>query len=396
MEQLRAAGSAKWSTFPRALGAFVAEMDFGTAPAVQAALHGAVDAGTFGYLPTRLADEMAEAFAAFAAERYGWELPPTAVHPLPDVIAGFEVAIDSFSPPGAPIILPTPAYMPFLTVPARHGRQVIEVPMPVQDGRSALDLEAIEQALILHPAPDGRAGMVVLTNPANPVGRVFTRAELSGLAEVVERQGARVFVDEIHAPLVYDGATHVPYATVSEAAAAHSITATSASKGWNLPGLKCAQIIITNEPDAATWADVGFFVSHGASTLGVIANTAAYRDGVGWLDEVRAYLDGNRRLLGDLLADQAPEIGYLAPEGTYLAWLDVHATPAVDSGRVSLGAGGVGGVADYLRDHAGVALIDGPACGQAGRGFVRLNFATPRPILVEIVQRLAAALRTAN
>jgi len=209
---------------------------------------------------------------------------------------------------------------------------------------------------------------------------VFSGAEQLALADVVERHGVRVFSDEIHAPLVYPGAVHRPYASLSPVTAGHTVTATSASKAWNLPGLKAAQLIISNEADAARWAEVGFFAAHGAANLGVVANTAAFDEGEPWLDGVLGYLDGNRRLLADLLADRLPEVGYTPPEGTYLAWLDCR----------ELGIEGSAG--DHFLERAGVALVDGPACGPPGVGHLRLNFATPRPVLETIVDRMAASL----
>ena len=279
-----------------------------------------------------------------------------------------------FSRPGSPVILPTPAYMPFLTVPPWLGREIIQVPMVGSGGRLVLDLDGIDAGY--------RAGghLLVLCNPCNPVGRVYTRGELAAVAEVVDRHGGRVFADEIHAPLIYPGGTHIPYATVAPQAAAHSITATAASKGWNLPGLKCAQLILTNDANAATWTDNGFMLEHGASTPGVRATIAAYRGGGAWLADAVDYLDGSRQLLAGLLAEHLPAIGYQPPEGTYLAWLDCR----------DLGIDG--SPAEFFLAKAQVLLTDGAACGEAGRGHVRLNFATPRPILAEIIRRMADAV----
>jgi cystathionine beta-lyase len=165
--------------------------------------------------------------------------------------------------------------------------------------------------------------------------------------------------------------------------ARHTVTATSASKAWNLPGLKAAQLLLSNAEDAAHWAQVGFLFGHGASTPGVLASTAAYEEGGPWLDDVLRYLDGNRRLLGELLADRLPQVRYVPPEGTYLAWLDCR----------SLGLPGSAG--DFFLDRAGVAMVDGPECGAPGSGHVRLNFATPRPVLTTIVERMADAVATA-
>jgi cystathionine beta-lyase len=375
VEQLRALGGVKWARYPDALGAFVAEMDFGTAPPVVEALHAAVDTMSFGYLPPMMVEQMAEACAAWQRDRYGWDVAPTSVHPMPDVLRGLEVAIRHYSRPGSPVVLPVPAYMPFLTRPGLQGRDIIEVPMARDGGRWVFDLDKLDRAF----AAGG--DLLILCNPYNPLGRVFTAEELRALSEVVERHGARVFSDEIHAPLTYPEVRHVPYASLSEATARHTVTALSASKAWNLPGLKCAQMILTNEADEEVWEERAGQTAHGASNLGVVANAAAYASGLPWLTDVLGYLDGNRRLLADLLATHLPEVRYDPPEGTYLAWLDF--TP------MELGAG----LGDFFRDEAGIALIDGGACGEAGQGSVRLNFATPRPILERLVEQMAEAVR---
>ena len=374
IDALRAAGGLKWTRFDGdVIGAFVAEMDFGTAPAVTAALHRAVDAMAFGYLPGSLTAAMAEACAAWLATTYGWNVPVERIHALPDVIRGLEVVIDHYSRPGSAVVLPTPAYMPFFMVPSHHDRDIIEVPMLVgADRRHRIDLEGLGRALA------GGGNLVILCNPHNPVGRVYEREELIALSEVVERHGGRVFSDEIHAPIVYGPARHVPYASVSALAAGHSVTATSASKAWNLPGLKCAQLIITNDADADVFEQRGTWAAHGASNLGVVANTAAFTAGREWLDVILGYLDANRTWLGAQLAERLPEVGYRPPDGTYLAWLDCR----------QLGLGDEPGL--VFQERGGVALVDGVRCGQAGH--VRLNFATPRPILAEIVDRMARAI----
>jgi cystathionine beta-lyase len=375
MDELRRRASLKWTRGgPDVIGAFVAEMDFGAAPAIEQALHDVIVRSDFGYLSEHAIAEMAEACAAWQQEHYGWAVDPATIRPLPDVIKGLEAAITVYSRPGSPVILPTPAYMPFLTVPPQLGRQIIQVPMATDNGRFVLDLDRIDAAF--------RQGghLLILCNPCNPVGRVYIADELAAVAEVVDRNGGRVFADEIHAPLIYPGGTHVPYASVSEQAAAHAVTATAASKGWNLPGLKCAQLILTNDADAATWTEHGFMFEHGASTPGVRATVAAYRDGGAWLADVVGYLDGSRQLLGEWLAEQLPAVRYQQPEGTYLAWLDCR----------GLGLDDI--PAEFFLAKARVLLTDGAACGEAGRDHVRLNFATPRPILTEIVRRMAEAV----
>jgi cystathionine beta-lyase len=321
-----------------------------------------------------MADELAAACADFEQRRFGWQVDPAAIHPLPDVIKALEIAITRFSRPGSPVILPTPAYMPFLIVPGMLGRDIIQVRMRDDGGFFTLDLDAIEDAF-------GAGGhLLIFCNPYNPLGRVFTAAEMTQLTEVVDRHGGRVFADEIHAPLVYPGARHIPYASTSEAAAAHTLTAVSASKAWNLPGLKCAQAILTNAPDRELWEQMGMFASHGASNPGVVANIAAYRHGQAWLDDAVGYLDDSRRLLAALLSRHLPQVRYRPPDGTYLAWLDCTAMDLPGSPGV------------VVTDRAGITVVDGPAFGAGGDGAFRLNFATPQPILTEMIERLAAAL----
>jgi cystathionine beta-lyase len=393
MEELRARGSWKWTAGgPGVIGAFIAEMDFGVAPPVEAALLDAIRRADFGYLTERAVAEMADACAGWQRDRYGWDVDPGRIRPLPDVISGLTAAITVFSRPGSPVILPTPAYMPFLTYPRSAGREIIQVPMIGHGGRYVLDIDGIDAAF-------KRGGhLLVLCNPCNPVGRVYSRDELLAVAEVVEANGGRVFADEIHAPLTYPGHAHIPYASVSPAAAAHAVTGVAASKGWNLPGLKCAQLLLTNDADAAAWAERGFTFEHGASTPGAWATIAAYRDGRPWLDDVVRYLDGNRALLAELLAEHLPQVGFLPPEGTYLAWLDCRAlgSRAPAAGRAHPGeplglAADEPSPADFFLARAQVMLTDGAACGEGGGGHVRLNFATPRPVLAEIVRRMAAA-----
>lgn len=375
VEALRRVGGAKWTRFgPDALGAFVAEMDFGAAPAIANALHAMVDDALFGYLPPRLGEELASATADFYESRYGWAISPEQVHALPDVLKGLEIAIEYFSRPGSPVILPTPAYMPFLSIPPYLKREIIQVPMIDTDGFYTFDLDALAAAF----AAGGH--LMILCNPYNPLGRVFTREELLALSEVVETGGGRIFSDEIHAPLVYAGHKHVPYASISDVAAGHTITAASASKAWNLAGLKCAQLILSNDADAAHWEEIGPRPAHGAAMPGIVANIAAYRSGLSWLEQVLAYLDNSRKYLGELLATHLPKVRYVAPEGTYLAWLDFRAYGLDDE------------LATFFVEKAKVAMNNGLAFGPVGAGFVRFNFATPRPIIEQMVLAMAEAV----
>jgi cysteine-S-conjugate beta-lyase len=372
-EQLRARGSLKWTTYPETLGAFIAEADFGTAPVVHRALEDLQKAELFTYAPPAMVRDMAAATADFCARRFDWEVPPARVAPVPDVITAFAAAIDIFTAPGAPIVLPTPAYMPFFRVAPLHGREVREVPMLRTESGWEIDFAGLDAAMT-------PGALLVVCNPHNPIGKVYTRQELVRISELVARHSGRVFADEIHAPLVYTAGSHVPYASVSEAAARHAITSTSASKAFNIPGLKCAQIIFSNAPDLARYRELGEFVSHSTAVPGIVANTAAYRGGDAWLAQQIDYLDGNRRMLAEMLPEHLPRAEWLMPQGTYISWIDLRGY------RLSQNP------AELLRDRAGVVLTDGRECGRAGDGHVRLNFATPRPILAEIIERMGAAL----
>jgi cystathionine beta-lyase len=370
---LRARGSMKWTRFPDTLPGFVAEMDFPLAPPIAQALHAAVDAPLLGYLPEPTKNEMKQATADFVSAQYGWDVPADNVFPTADVLSAYEVTLRAFVPEGSPVIVPTPAYMPFISLTEMLGHPVIQVPMVMVDGRPTMDLERISAEL------SGGAGLVVLCNPHNPLGVVYSKAELLALASVVDAAGALVFSDEIHAPLTLFGHQHIPYASLNDTTASHTVTSTSASKAWNLPGLKAAQLIVSNNEHLEALKKIEFTVTHGASTLGVIGSTAAYRDGGEWLAQAREYLEGSAREFAQLVEHALPGCGFRQLEGTYIAWLDASA----------LDIGDHPSPAHYFAKTAGVSVTDGALCGEAGEGHIRLILATPRPILREIVSRLA-------
>jgi len=376
-ELLRSRGSNKW-TAPEGelLCAGVAEMDFGTAPAVLDEWASITERLDFGYPTASVALEMSAATAKWHHDHYGWAVDAADIYPLADVLKGLELAITEFSAPGAPVIVPTPAYMPFLMLPKMLDREVIESPMlRGDDGSFALDLDEIA----LHFSAG--ANLLVLANPGNPTGKVYTAEELSALADVADAHGARVFSDEIHAPLALFGNRHVPLANVSDAGARVAITATSTSKAFNLPGLKCSQLILSNDADRQLWEKIGWIASHGASTPGMRLNSAAYLRGEPWLDEVREYIEGNIEYLRVALAEQLPEVRMAPMQGTYLAWLDLRAYSDEPE------------LAEWLAEKAGIRVNGGVGYGAVGAGHIRMNLATGRPILERIVAQLAAALK---
>jgi len=374
LDQLRAGGGLKWRAFPDCIGAFVAEMDFGLAPPIAAALQQALARGQVGYLSPDLTRALAEACADWQRRHHGWEVPAEAIHAVPDVLGALEVVLRHYLPAATPVALPVPNYMPFIPLLRLLGHPVLEVPMRREDGAWVLDEAALEEAFARG------ARLLVLCNPHNPIGKVYGRDELARIAAIAARFDARVFADEIHAPIVYPGHRHVPYASVSEQAARQAITAVSASKAWNLAGLKCAQLVFTRDEDLALWRRIDLFAGHSTATPGVIAHTAAWREGDAWLARVLEYLEGNRALLGQLLRERLPQLHWIAPQGTYLAWLDCRALPLEMPPHA------------FFRRRARVALTDGAECGTGGEGHVRLNFAMPRPLLREAIERMAEAV----
>jgi cysteine-S-conjugate beta-lyase len=371
LDRLRERTSEKWRAYPPdVLPLFVAEMDVPLAEPVARAATDAIALGDTGYVS---GTGYAEAFAEFAATRWGWDdITAERTVVVPDVMMGVVEVLLRFTDPGGPVVVTSPCYPPYYPFVENIGRRVVEAPLG-PDYR--LDLSVL--GTTFERLADERTAFL-LCNPHNPTGAVHTRDELSAVARLAKRYGVRVVADEIHAPLVLRGAEFVPYLTVP--GGQNAICVVSASKGWNLAGLKAALAIAG--PDAVD--DLARFssaVSDGASHVGVQAHTAALRSGGDWLDALLAGLDEDRRLLGDLLAKHLPDIGYLPPEGTYLAWLDCRPL------RLD------GDPAAVFLDRGRVALYSGPRFGTGGAGHVRFNLATSPEIITEAVRRMASALR---
>ncbi|WP_327319954.1 MalY/PatB family protein [Streptomyces sp. NBC_01235] len=373
LDVLRRRTSMKWHTHPAdVLPLWVAEMDVPLAEPVVRAVTEALALGDTGY-PAGTA--YAEALAGFAAERWGWDglaVERTAI--VPDVMLGVVEMLKLVTGPGDPVIVNPPVYPPFFPFVEHLDRRIAEAPLDA-DGR--LDLGVLEEAYRRAVAGGGRAAHL-LCSPHNPTGTVHTARELSAVAELAGRYGVRVVADEIHAPLTAAGADFVPYLSVPGAESGLSLM--SASKGWNLAGLKAA-LAVAGPAAAADLALLPEEVGHGPSHVGVLAHTAALSEGTAWLDALLAGLDDNRRLLTALLAEHLPGVEYRPGEATYLAWLDCRA----------LGLGE--DPASVFLERGRVALNSGPDFGTGGAGHVRLNLATSPEILTEGVRRMASAVR---
>ncbi|MFH9861568.1 MalY/PatB family protein [Streptomyces sp. NPDC017202] len=373
LDRLRRRTSMKWRTYPDdVLPLWVAEMDVPLAEPVVRAVGDAMTLGDTGY---PAGSGYAEALAAFAAKRWGWHglaVGRTAI--VPDVMLGVVEMLRLVTGPGDPVVVNPPVYPPFFAFVEHMDRRIAEAPLGA-DGR--LDLDVLEAAYRRATAGGGRAAHL-LCSPHNPTGTVHTAGELAAVAALADRYGVRVVADEIHAPLTAAGVDFVPYLSVPGADGGLSLM--SASKAWNLAGLKAA-LAVAGPAAGADLARLPEEVGHGPRHVGVLAHTAALRDGTAWLDALLTGLDDNRRLLAGLLADQLPGVGYRPGEGTYLAWLDCRALGLGDDpARVFL-------------ERGRVALSPGPDFGTGGAGHVRLNLATSPDILTEGVRRMAAALR---
>lgn len=371
------------SSMRPSLGRPLAEMERGCAPAVTDALTRAVAQDALRYLAQEDVSRLQRGVAAWLSERYGWQPNIDSIRPVADLVAGFRAVLTHLLPEGQPIIVPTPGYMPFLSVPQQIGHPVIEVPMR-RDGAAGwrYDFPALRAAF------EAGARLLVLCNPHNPIGKVATEAELAEVEALVAEFDGVVFADEIHAPLVLGTGEHIVYAARTERAAAHTITATSATKAFNIPGAKCGQLIFSNPEQLAEWRRVGHWHEHQTAVLGVVATTAAYAEGREWLRDTVGELAATVDEAVALLRATAAETGIrvIAPEATYLLWLDLSETGLLREGQSA---------AEAVREAAQVVVTDGSSCGAAGAGSVRFNAALSHADTMEAVRRLVAAAAAA-
>jgi cysteine-S-conjugate beta-lyase len=370
IERLRERSSAKWRTYDEdVLPLFVAETDYALAPAIERALLAAVRSGDTGYTPPEAG--LAGAYAAFADRRFGWRPDAARMRSTCDVMMALVEVLRAVIRPGDRVVVTPPVYPPFFDgVPEAGG--VVE-PVPLRDTGTGweLDLDGIEHAL----ASGARA--IVLCNPHNPTGTVHTRASLAALAALAARHGAVVVSDEIHAPLAQPDAGFTPFLAASDEAAAVGFALVSASKAFNLAGLKCALMVAGSEERAATLRALPDEVQWRTGHFGLLASLAAFApESDAWLDGLLAALDANRRLLAELLAVHLPRARYRVPAAGFLAWIDLSDYGWGDN------------PAPRVRREARVALHHGPLFGAGGAGHVRLNFGCAPEVLAEAIERI--------
>ena len=362
--------SAKWRTYgDEVLPLWIAEMDYPLAPCITAALHDAVDRSDTGY---RFAADLPQVLSKFWDRRMGWAPDPERIMVVGDVLVGMAETLRRLSTGG--LVITPPAYPPFFHVAVDVvGRELVEVPLIPGEG---LDFDGLAAAFA---RPE--VTTFLLGNPHNPTGDTWSRDQLRRVAELAREFDVLVVSDEIWAPLTMPGRTATPYLSLGEDLTGPDVALVSASKAFNLAGLKAAQIIAGSDATMARLRTlIPLEISYSAGQFGVIASIAAFRDGDEWLDQTRTQIAGNAGLLAHLLADSLPQVGYTIPEATYLAWLDFRALGLGDD------------PAAILLERGRVALSSGPLFGKQGKGWARLNFATTPEIITEAVSRMCAAM----
>ena len=375
LDWLHAKPGAKWNRTPEAIAAWVADMDFGPPPVVVDALRRVIDAGDFGYPDYREpfgGSAATDVFIERCARRYGWRINQPDTMELNDVLQGIQIVVHLCTEPGDRVVVHTPTYPPFLHSVEDDGRVVVPVPARRSDTSPTgwmFDYDALDATLRTSPAK-----VLLLCHPHNPTGHVFDTQELRVLADLAARHNLLVISDEIHADLTYGSAAHQP---MDLFAPGRTVTIHAASKAFNLAALRFAVMHVDAPAVAATLKTVPAHLFGATNLMGAVAAEAAWRDGDEWLAAVLLHLDRQRGLLGTLLADQLPLVGYVAPSSTYLAWLDCRPLGLGDDPS-----------ATFL--ERGVRLSEGPNFGNEGNGFARLNFATSSTVLRQIVERMAA------
>lgn len=372
LDRLRTRTSSKWIRYDHdTLPLPVAEMDYPLAPAIKQALHDAVERNDTGY--NAGSGQVAAAFAGFAERHWGWQVDPANVKVTADVAMGIVELLRMVTQPGDGVVICPPVYHPFFILPPEAGCTNVEVPLigSTADGW-AMDFAGIDAAF----AAGARA--IVLCSPHNPIGRVWTAEELSELVAIAAKHDAWIIADEIHGPLTFAEAEFVPILTLP-GAGDHALSITSASKSFNIAGLKCAHMVAGAARGKQILDALPLEVEWRAALFGAIGNVAAFTEGDEWLAGVLQQLDHNRRLIAELLAEHLPLAKYSIPEATYLAWVDLSAYPELGDNPAALAL-----------SKAKVAFGIGPDFGAAGKGHIRINFACSPEVLTEAVTRLTA------
>jgi cystathionine beta-lyase len=376
VDQLSARAGAKWAqaTAEGLIPSWVADMDFPVAPEVRRALCERIESSDLGYPDWFRGTPLRAEFSRRMASRYGWEPDPDAVREQTDLIQALQIVLHLATTRGDSVAIQTPNYPPFLSTLRRMGLQQIDFPFVDTGSGWALDFDTFERSVARY-----RPRVLILVNPHNPTGRVHTRDELERIADIAERFDILVVSDEIHAELIYEPHRHIPFASLGPEVAARTVTITSASKAFNLAGLRCA-VVHYGPTGLLSRRDGEPFDLYGTvSVPGVVATLAAWQHGDAWQTDLIRVLDRNRRRVHDRLGAEVPAARHHLPEATYLSWVDA-------------GALGVEDPVARVGERGGILVEGGQRFGRDYRSHVRINFATSEALLGRILDGVTAGL----
>jgi cystathionine beta-lyase len=374
----RGSGAIKYGPHPKfpdadVLPFWVADMDFAVAPAIRDALQAKLDHGVFGY--EGISDAYRDAVTGWLSRRFGWQPDPKGLITTPGIVFAVATAIRAFTNPEEAVLIQNPVYFPFVGLVKKNGRRLVETTLALKDGHYEIDFAEFERQIA-----ENDVKLFVLCSPHNPTGRVWTRDELDRMAAICAAHRVIVFSDEIHCDFVWPGRRHTPFASLSPEAAAIAVVGTAPSKTFNLAGLQGSNLFIVDASLRRRYRNALTAQGFGApNNLAMAATVAAYNAGEPWLTGLLAHLAGNIAVLREALADTP--IRLIAPEGTYLMWLDCRALGLADDALEA-----------FFVEDAGLWLNAGITFGSAGSGFMRMNLACPRATLDTGIARLEAAL----
>lgn len=353
---------------------WVADMDFPVAPQIQAAMQKRLDHPVYGY--TYHGDGLLDAITSWVGRRYHWQIEKEWVEFSPGVVPALSMSVEAFTKPGDRVLIMTPVYRPFYNSIRENGRVIINHQL-VKDaeGRYTIDFDLLESQI------DKRTRMMMMCNPHNPAGRVWTREELLKLADIAKRHDLIVVSDEIHADFIYSGHQHISIASLSEDMANRTVTAYAPSKTFNLAGLCQSYVVIPNPQLRESYMSVYDALDLGSNVFGMTALTAAYNEAEDWLDELLVYLEANRDYAVNYIRQQIPQIRVWVPDGTYLLWLDCSGLGLKNE---ELNA--------FFLENAKVRMNAGYRFGEQADTFMRLNIGCPRPLLTEGLSRIKHAV----
>lgn len=365
-------GSKKWSQYPEdVLPMWVADMDFPVAEPIMQALKNRLEHPLLGYSVAQRT--LRQTLVRHLASHYDWHILPEDLVFLPGVEPGVNMALNSLVPNGSGVLVQTPNYSPLLAAPANWKLPRVDLPFHADaNGEYPTDIAALLSALL-------SVHSLLLSNPHNPLGKVFEREELRAIGEACVQHDVLIVSDEIHADILFDGRRHTPIASLSPEIAARCVTLMSASKAWNIAGMKTAFAVVQNAELRERFNAGRLGLVDSVNVLGLEATQAAYSEGASWLAQVNAYLQDNRDYLAHAIKTRFPGIRMNLPQSTYLAWLDCTALDIEHPQR-------------FFLTEAKVALSEGLEFGDDCGQFVRLNFGCPRPMLEEALARMERSL----